>query len=268
MSIAIELNNIVNEIPRLQTAKANIKSAIESKGVTVGDGTIDTYAEKISEISVGGSGDYEQGYEDGKNSVIQLEKYASTIRFENNDDSWMNEEMIFNFDNLTTLQNLFTCHNYITKRLIINCSKQVTNSTRTFYFQGLATGGVGCVMEHITFNCDISKSGTVSQMIANMPNLRVFDGSPLDLSSSTNNRNFVQYCHNLEYIRIVPNTIKYSVSFAQSSKLSDESVQSIIDGLADSGGTAQTLTLHATVGDKLTDEQKATITAKNWTLVY
>ena len=51
--------------------------------------------------------------------------------------------------------------------------------------------------------------------------------------------------------------------------LSDASVQSIIDCLKDlTGAAAQTLTLHATVGGKLTDAQKAAITAKNWTLVY
>ena len=48
--------SIANEIQRLQSAKADIKSAIEQKGVTVGDGTIDTYASLISLISGGGSG--------------------------------------------------------------------------------------------------------------------------------------------------------------------------------------------------------------------
>ena len=48
--------SIANEIQRIQSAKAGIKSAVEEKGVTVGDGTIDTYAEKIAEISGGGSG--------------------------------------------------------------------------------------------------------------------------------------------------------------------------------------------------------------------
>lgn len=43
--------NITSEIERLQTAKASIKTSIENKGVTVGDGTIDTYASKIDEIS-------------------------------------------------------------------------------------------------------------------------------------------------------------------------------------------------------------------------
>ena len=51
--------------------------------------------------------------------------------------------------------------------------------------------------------------------------------------------------------------------------LSDETIQSIIDGLADlTEQTTQTITFYATVGAKLTDEQKATITAKNWTLAY
>ena len=43
--------SVASEIARLQNAKASIKTAIENKGVTVGDGTIDTYASKIDEIS-------------------------------------------------------------------------------------------------------------------------------------------------------------------------------------------------------------------------
>lgn len=45
--------SIASEIERLQSAKADIKSAIEKKDVTVGDGKIDTYAEKILQISSG-----------------------------------------------------------------------------------------------------------------------------------------------------------------------------------------------------------------------
>lgn len=59
--------NIATEITRLQKAKINIKTAIESKGVTVGDGLIDTYADKIAEISSGGADSaYQNGFEDGK----------------------------------------------------------------------------------------------------------------------------------------------------------------------------------------------------------
>lgn len=64
-------------------------------------------------------------------------------------------------------------------------------------------------------------------------------------------------------------TIGMSISLAKSGKLSNASVQAIIDHLKDfSGATAQTLTLHKDVGNKLTEAQKAAITAKNWTLVY
>lgn len=63
--------------------------------------------------------------------------------------------------------------------------------------------------------------------------------------------------------------IASNISFAQSNLLTEASVQSIIDHLKDlTEATAQTLTFHADVGAKLTDEQKATITTKNWTLVY
>lgn len=71
----------------------------------------------------------------------------------------------------------------------------------------------------------------------------------------------------LEDIEFVPNTIYTDIRF-QSEYLSDVSIQSIIDGLADlTGGTAKTLTLNG-VGATLTDEQKATVSAKNWTLAY
>ena len=43
------MSDISTEITRLQNAKTAIKTAIEAKGVTVGDGAIDTYAEKIGD---------------------------------------------------------------------------------------------------------------------------------------------------------------------------------------------------------------------------
>lgn len=47
--------SISSEITRLENAKASIKSAIEAKGVTVGEGLLDTYAAKINDISSGGA---------------------------------------------------------------------------------------------------------------------------------------------------------------------------------------------------------------------
>ena len=60
-----------------------------------------------------------------------------------------------------------------------------------------------------------------------------------------------------------------NISFINSSLLTTESIQSIIDHLADvTGQTSLKLTLHNTVGSKLTEAQKQQITAKNWTLAY
>ena len=72
---------------------------------------------------------------------------------------------------------------------------------------------------------------------------------------------------NIEEIRFKQETILVSISFAQSSMLSAESIQSIINGLADlTGGTSQTIAFHKDVKSKLTEEQISQITSKNWTL--
>ena len=42
--------SVQGEIERLESAKADIKSAIENKGITVGSVTLDGYAAKVNEI--------------------------------------------------------------------------------------------------------------------------------------------------------------------------------------------------------------------------
>lgn len=91
----------------------------------------------------------------------------------------------------------------------------------------------------------------------------------LDLSECTDASllNYGFFMSSLREVRFVPGTIKVSVRF-NSAYLTDESTESIIDGLADlTGGATQTLTLNG-VGAKLTAEQRERITAKNWTLAY
>ena len=71
-------------------------------------------------------------------------------------------------------------------------------------------------------------------------------------------------CSSLVNVGFVAETIIGSISFAASLLLSAESIQSIIDGLA-TVSAAQTLTFNPSI--VLTDEQKATINSKGWTLV-
>ena len=90
---------------------------------------------------------------------------------------------------------------------------------------------------------------------------------PLDISNATSIGEMFLHCSALEEVRFIEGCIHISISINRSPYLSDNSVQSIINGLADlTGKTAQVLSLDASVKEKLTDEQITRITSKNWTL--
>ena len=239
--------SIANEITRLQNAKANIKTAIENKGVTVGDGTIDTYAEKIGEISGGGT-------------VQNPLEYALTISgvYQNTvfPDGY---ELTLNLPNITSLASAFYTAKGIKKLTLKgNTAGNVVSFNRAF--RNISAETIDLTeFNAILSNCEMAfMYSHIVEILGEIDFSNVIDFGMTFEGLST-------------LVTITPKkeTIKLSISFAQSSKLSDLSIQSIIEGLADlTGGTAQTLTLHSIVGGKLTDEQKATITAKNWTLVY
>jgi hypothetical protein len=74
-------------------------------------------------------------------------------------------------------------------------------------------------------------------------------------------------CSALEEIRFSPSCLKLHIAFNFSPLLSDASMQSIIDGLADlTGATSQKISFHSTTLNKLTDGQLDQILAKNWTI--
>lgn len=90
----------------------------------------------------------------------------------------------------------------------------------------------------------------------------------LDLSKITSanvQNNPFNGCTSLVEVRFTKESIKYNLSFTQSSQLSDESIQSILDGLATVSST-QTLFLNSAVYAKLTEEQKQSATDKGWTI--
>lgn len=108
-----------------------------------------------------------------------------------------------------------------------------------------------------------SKVGNWNGFVGNCMNLKVV--KTLDLSGRNVTGDLFQNSTNIETLLFVPNTIKISISFGGMKYLTAESIQSIIDGLADlTGGTAQTITWHKEVYAKLTDEQKVQISNKNW----
>lgn len=119
-------------------------------------------------------------------------------------------------------------------------------------------------LKSIDFVNSTSKVTNFSGLFAGKTVLETVKG--LDLSSATNLESMFASCSNLKNITFVENSIKINFNLGSSSLLSDESIQSLINGLA-TVETAQKLTIHNDVATKLTNEQKATISSKNWNIV-
>ena len=174
--------------------------------------------------------------------------------------------MFYNCRNLTTIPQLDTSQGTSFHAMFNSCSNLTT-------IPQLDTSK-GTDFTYMFYSC--SKLTTIPQlntskgtkfyyMFYDCRNLTTIP--QLDTSKGTDFGYMFQGCYNLENIYFVAGCIKKSISFAYSPLLTDESIQSIIDGLADlTGQTAQTLTLHTDVKSKLTQEQIAQITSKNWTL--
>ena len=96
--------------------------------------------------------------------------------------------------------------------------------------------------------------------------LTAITGTPFDGTKMDNYSTAFIYMPKLTEIRFVPNTISKSIQLTHSPLLSDESIRSIIDGLATVTTTCN-LTLHETVKAKLTDEQKQVVESKGWTIL-
>ena len=251
--------SIATEIQRLQTAKADIKAAIENKGVIVGDGTIDTYAEKIGEISAGGGGD---------NPL----DYAQTLTFASM-NVFGKAVVELNAGKVLDLGRMFygttsANKNTIVEHLTINHNGQPISMQEMICTTGSSSDD--SILKKLTLNIDTSKCQYFKNFVRGKLGLTIIDGTPIDFSSNIENTiTTFSNCHKLTDFRVVKGTIKQSFNISSCYSLSNETLENLIEGLADlTGGTTQTLTLHNTAGKNLTDEQKATITAKNWTLAY
>jgi hypothetical protein len=78
--------------------------------------------------------------------------------------------------------------------------------------------------------------------------------------------NVFAYCYSLQNI-VIEGIIGYNLNMRHSSKLTNASVQSIIDALYDyTGGTVHGLNLHANVKNNLTAEQWLAAGSKNWNI--
>ena len=225
--------------------------ALVNEGLTLSDlavaevNSLEEIPEKIDEVYLYGT---EEGYESGKKSAIE-NLPGGYIKV---DPTW------------TNFTSLCQGRRYsLGENLKYSDTANGTNFTNMFYGWDYTPYGRLLVIPSL----DLRKGTNFSGMF-NWSS-KIDEIGEMNISNATNVDNMFNYCTELSKISFAPSCIKISISFAESSKLTDASIQSIIDGLADlTGKTAQTLTLHATVGGKLTQAQKDAASAKNWTLAY
>ena len=193
------------------------------------------------------NGSYDEGYEQGKTDAIE-NLPGGYLKI---DPAW------------TSWLQLFNGRPSMAKNLKYSDSANVTIMQSAF--QAWTVGAIG---GYATIpSLDMRKVTSIHSMF--LYSAGIVEIGEMEIPRVTTTNTAFNGCTALERISFVPNCINVSIGFPSSNLLDDASIQSIIDGLADlTDKTTQTLTLHATVGAKLTEEQKAQVTAKNWTLAY
>ena len=185
-------------------------------------------------------------------SVYQAFSYWKTEPIPIVEELTVNAPNIIVSNNQACMGQMFAYNNGV-KKVILSVPDESQYMNSTFSNCG--------IVEEVVLNFSTKKISDYASTFINCKKLKKIDGI-LDFSSATN-VNYMFGCNELEYVRFAPNTLSISISLVAPSKLTSESIQSIIDGLA-TVETAQTLTLNKAI--VLTDEQKATINAKGWTL--
>lgn len=136
--------------------------------------------------------------------------------------------------------------------------------------------GQSCNIARVNFigDCRNVKTSTNLGLNAKLERIYCFSDEtltneiPLDFSNNTSKDTF-NASNSFRRAWFANGCIKISMDFRSCPYLEDDTIQSIIDGYGDfTGSTAPTLSFHSVVGAKLTEEQKATLTAKNVVLAY
>jgi hypothetical protein len=107
------------------------------------------------------------------------------------------------------------------------------------------------------------KFSNFTNFARNSPNLVTIEGK-INLSECELYSNPFQKCALLEGVEFMPDSIPFSISFADSPYLSNDSITSIINGLS-TEASEQTLTVHPTVAAKITETD---VTGRGWSLAY
>lgn len=222
-----------DKLDYLLETKKQIKEAIKGKGVGVEDAdSFRSYASKIGQIEGGGTG------QDGH--------FTDCIAYNVSQSNMGSYSYIFSQMIKKMPDELYN---------LIDMSK-VTSMTRMFAY---------CfnLMELNLSSFDTSEITSIDYMCYSCVNLIEVKGI-LDVVKVTSLSNVFTNCRNLVEIRI-KNLNCTGLNLGGCNKLSHDSLVYLINNLMASD-TVKTITLGSTNLAKLTDEEKAIATNKNWTL--
>lgn len=218
--------SIATEIQRIQNAKTDIKTFLEENGLDVGDATIDQYAELMKDLSIGGGSD--------------LSALANSITFKNLNVFGTKDVEVY-LPNVTDLSSFCLIEkdyeenkNTTVENLTVTCDKPVIKANRFCRVGNMTYPDTK--LKKVTLNVDFSQCTDFGYMFCFIQGLEVIDGTPINMSSIAVNTNPFHYATSLKEIRFAPNSINKSLYLSQSSLLSDETIESIIEGLGDMNG--------------------------------
>ena len=241
-----------------QSVSGQIKPTVAAAANAYEEGFAEGHKEGYTEGETKGEAQgynrgYGEGYADGQEIFMHI--YSLNSAFEQVTFP-ENYKLVLNVPNCLTFNRVAIMAKNLKEVKIISDNESAKVSfMQAFYYNTFITTLDLTEFKPLINSCQLFLTGT--------GRLTEVKGE-LDLSISTNNVGFSEM-HELVEIRFKPSSIYYSINPKSSPKLSDTSIQSIIDGLADlTGGTAQTLSLHSTVLAKLTTEQFTQMENKNW----
>lgn len=269
---------IEENLTLLKNTKSSIRQSIINKGVEVSDSdSFASYSSKIDEISTGGSGTIPVVGTD----ILVFNNNNPNINFSNYNFNNITAYNQFGNTSATTIGNVTTITNYAFSKWnhISNIDINFTNLTDgkdMFYESSI-----------VTFSGSLPKLNTAENMFSRCSNLQTFNSNmPLieltdsmfyecsnlqtfisDLSSLTSANQMFYGCTSLTNITLsgTLNCDDFNISY--STNLTVDSLMSVINALVDlSSESSKTLILGSANLAKLTDEQKAVATNKNWVL--
>ena len=268
--------SIQTQIDRISESVSAALIALREKGVTVPDGTkVDGLAALISAIESGGGGaaisEADQWLIDfwHQRTSFAYAFYRTDIEniplidtSKGTDFSYM----FYGCSSLTTIPQINVSNGTNFSYMFLDCSSLTTipqiNVSNGANFSYMFRN---CSSLTTIPQLNVSNGTNFSYMFYGCSSLTTIP--QINVSNGTNFRYMFQTCSSLTTISFVEGCIKQDISFSNSGLLSDESIQSIIDGLADlTGGTSCKITFHSGISGKLTDEQKQRIIDKNWTI--